>query len=140
MNNLSATGGIGADAALRYTPGGDPVCSFSFALSSGFGDKKLTTWLNANLWGSRAETLAPMLLKGTKVGIVGELTNRPYKDKNGNEKFSLEVRVSDLTLLGSKADTSTPSNEYNVPKTLKTASMSTHVEDIDALCHFKQLW
>ena len=63
-----------------------------------------------------------MLLKGTKVGIVGELTNRPYKDKNGNEKFSLEVRVSDLTLLGSKADTSTTSNEYNVPKTLKTAS------------------
>ena len=132
MNNLSATGGIGAEAALRYTPGGDPVCSFSFALSSGFGDKKLTTWLNANLWGSRAETLAPMLLKGTKVGIVGELTNRPYKDKNGNEKFSLEVRVSDLTLLGSKADTSTPSNEYNVPKTLKTASMSTPVEDIDS--------
>ena len=132
MNNLSATGGIGADAALRYTPNQDPICSFGFALSSGFGDKQVTTWLNCNVWGKRAETLAPMLLKGTKVGIVGELTNRPYKDKNGNEKFSLEVRVSDLTLLGSKGDTSTSPNEYNVPKTLKTASMSTPVEDIDS--------
>ena len=70
-----------------------------------------------------------MLLKGTKVGIVGELTNRPYKDKNGNEKFSLEVRVSDLTLLGSKGDTSTSPNEYNVPKTLKTASSADYEDD-----------
>ena len=132
MNNLSAIGNISRDAELRFTPNQDAICSFSFALNSGFGDKKLTTWLNANLWGSRAETLAPMLLKGTKVGIVGELTNRPYKDKNGNEKFSLEVRVSDLTLLGSKADTSTPSNEYNVPKTLKTAS-SVDYDDGEAL-------
>ncbi len=132
MNNLSATGNIGKDAELRYTPSGDAICSFGFALTSGFGDKQITSWLNANLWGKRAETLAPMLLKGTKVGIVGELTNRPYKDKNGNEKFSLEVRVSDLTLLGSKGDTSTSPNEYNVPKTLKTASMSTPVEDIDS--------
>ena len=132
MNNLSATGGIGADAALRYTPGGDPVCSFSFALSSGFGDKKVTTWLNCNVWGSRAETLAPMLLKGTKVGIVGELTNRPYKDKNGNEKFSLEVRVSDLTLLGSKGDTSTSTGKNNAPQATKTAP-SVDYDDGEAL-------
>ena len=132
MNSLSAIGNISRDAELRFTPNQDAICSFSFALNSGFGDKQVTTWLNCNVWGTRAEKLAPMLLKGTKVGIVGELTNRPYKDKNGNEKFSLEVRVSDLTLLGSKADTSTPSSEYNVPKTLKTASMSIPVEELES--------
>jgi len=132
LNNLSATGGIGADAALRYTPGGDPVCSFSFALSSGFGDKKLTTWLNANLWGARAETLAPMLLKGTTIGIVGELTNRPYKAKDGTEKFSLEVRVNDLTLLGKKGDTSTSASNNNAPQALKTASNADY-DDGEAL-------
>ena len=132
MNNLSATGGIGADAALRYTPGGDPVCSFSFALSSGFGDKKLTTWLNANLWGARAETLAPMLLKGTTIGIVGELTNRPYKAKDGTEKFSLEVRVNDLTLFGKKGDTSTSASNNNAPQALKTASNADY-DDGEAL-------
>jgi|APFre7841882654_1041346.scaffolds.fasta_scaffold96956_2 single-strand DNA-binding protein len=122
MNSLNASGGIGKDAELRYTPNQDAVCSFSLALSSGFGDKKVTTWLNCNVWGKRAETLAPMLLKGTTVGIVGELTNRPYKAKDGTEKFSLEVRVNDLTLYGKKGDTNTLPNEYNVPKTLKTAS------------------
>jgi len=129
MNNLSATGGIGKDAELRYTPSGDAICSFSFALSSGFGDKKVTTWLNCNVWGSRAETLAPMLLKGTTVGIVGELTNRPYKAKDGTEKFSLEVRVSDLTLLKSKSDTSTSTSNNNASSTPKNAPVADYEEE-----------
>ena len=129
MNNLSATGGIGKDAELRYTPNQDAVCSFSLALSSGFGDKKVTTWLNCNVWGSRAETLAPMLLKGTTVGIVGELTNRPYKAKDGTEKFSLEVRVSDLTLLKSKGDTSTSTSNNNASSTPKNAPVADYKEE-----------
>ena len=129
MNSLSATGNISRDAELRFTPNQDAVCSFSFALSSGFGDKKVTTWLNCNVWGSRAETLAPMLLKGTTVGIVGELTNRPYKAKDGTEKFSLEVRVNDLTLLGKKGDTSTSPSNNNAPQATKTASNADYEDD-----------
>jgi single-strand DNA-binding protein len=104
MNILNAIGNIGKDASIRYTPNGDAVAGFSFALTSGYGDKAITTWLNCSIWGKRAETLAPMLLKGTKIGITGELTNRPYADKSGVEKHSLEVRVSDVTLLGKKSE------------------------------------
>jgi single-strand DNA-binding protein len=71
-------------------------------LTSGYGDKAVTTWLNCSLWGKRAETLAPMLLKGTQIAITGELTNRSYADKSGVNKFSLELRVNDITLLGKK--------------------------------------
>jgi len=129
MNNLSATGNISRDAELRFTPNQDAVCSFSFALSSGFGDKKVTTWLNCNVWGSRAETLAPMLLKGTTIGIVGELTNRPYKAKDGTEKFSLEVRVNDLTLLKSKGDKSTSTSNNNASSTPKNAPVADYEEE-----------
>lgn len=100
MNNLSAIGNIARNAEMRYMANGDPIASFSFALSSGYGDKQITTWLNCSLFGKRAETLAPMLIKGTKIGINGELTNRPYTAKDGSEKFSLDLRVNDITLLG----------------------------------------
>lgn len=100
MNSLSAIGNIARDAEIRYMANGDPIASFSFALNSGYGDKQITTWLNCSLFGKRAETLAPMLLKGTKIGINGELTNRPYTAKDGAEKFSLDLRVNDVTLLG----------------------------------------
>ena len=129
MNSLSAIGNISRDAELRFTPNQDAICSFSFALNSGFGDKQVTTWLNCNVWGTRAEKLAPMLLKGTKVGIQGELTNRPYKAKDGTEKFSLEVRVNDLTLLGGKGDTSTSPSKNNAPQASKTASNADYEDD-----------
>lgn len=113
MNVLNAIGNIGKDAELRFTEKGDPVAQFSFALTSGYGDKAVTTWINCNLWGKRAETLTPMLLKGTKIGITGELTNRKYAAKDGTEKYSLELRINDLTLLG-KANGQ--ASENNAPK------------------------
>lgn len=102
MNVLNAIGNIGKDAEVRFTPKNEPVATFSFALQSGYGEKQITTWINCHLWGKRAESLAPMLKKGSRVGVTGELTNRPYAAKDGTEKHSLELRVSDITLLGTK--------------------------------------
>ena len=48
-----------------------------------------------------------MLLKGTQIGITGEISLRPYTTKDGVEKTSLECRVSDVTLLGGKQDGAT---------------------------------
>ena len=123
MNVLNAIGNVGKDCEIRYTPAGKAVASFSFALTSGYGDKQVTSWINCNLWGDRAETLSPMLVKGTKVGITGELTNRPYTDKQGVEKYSLECRINDLTLLTPKpksdsqpsSNTSAPAKQNNAP-------------------------
>ena len=100
MNVLNAIGNISADAEIKYLPTGDPLLSFNFALSSGYGKKEVTTWLRCTLFGKRAETLEPMLLKGTKIGITGEITNRKWIDKEGAEKYSLECNVRDITLLG----------------------------------------
>lgn len=116
MNQLNAIGNVGKDCEIRYSPKGDAVAQFSFALTSGYGDKAITTWLTCNLWGKRAETLAPMLTKGTKVGVTGELTNRQYQDKEGNTKYSLELRVSDVTLIGSKPEAGgKPTSRQDMP-------------------------
>lgn len=96
---------MGKDADIKYLNSGDPILNFSFALTSGYGDKQITSWLNCSLFGKRAETLAPMILKGTKIGITGEIINRQYVDKQGAEKYSLECRLSNVTLLGKKDDT-----------------------------------
>lgn len=115
MNVLCATGNIN-NPELRFLQDATPVLQFSFALNSGYGEKRVTTWLNCSLYGKRAETLAPMLAKGDKVGITGELTNRPYTDKQGNEKHSLDLRISDLTLLSSKGDIKPQAQQNNAPK------------------------
>jgi len=102
VNIYTFTGGLGRDCEQRFTPKGDAVTSFSVAVNSGYGDKAVTSWINCNLWGKQAESLAPYLLKGTKVAVSGEFTLRPYTTKDGLEKTSADVRVNSLTLLGSK--------------------------------------
>ena len=111
MNSLSAIGNISANAEVKYLANGDPLLSFNFALNSGFGEKQVTTWLRCSLFGKRATILESMLLKGTKIGITGEITNRKWVDKDGTEKYSLECRVNDLTLLGKKEVTENTVNQ-----------------------------
>ena len=54
-----------------------------------------------------------MLLKGTKIGLTGEITNRKWVDKDGAEKYSLECRVNDITLLGKKEGNATIQSNEN---------------------------
>ena len=115
MNSLNFTGNVGRNAETRFTPGGDAITSFSVALTSGYGDKKITTWLNCTIFGKRGEALADYIKKGATVGISGEFTARPYTTKDNVEKISLDVRVNDLTLLGGKREDATPQRQDSKP-------------------------
>ena len=122
MNSWSFTGNLGRDAEQRYTQSGDSVVSFSVGVKAGFGDKATTTWANCSMFGKRGESVAPYLKKGALVGISGELNNREYQDKEGQKRYSLDVRVSDLTLLGGKqsgdsAPSQTQRNAQGAPRT-----------------------
>ena len=130
MNSLSAIVRLSKDAEVRFLADGTPVAQLNMALQSGYGDKAVTSWLTGNMFGKRAETLAPMLKKGQQIGIVGELTNRKYTAKDGTEKYSLEVRITDVTLLG-KANVS--DDENNASEIVKTTFSDTSGEDSDSI-------
>lgn len=131
MNQLNAIGGVGRDAEIRYTPDGKAIANFSFALTSGYGDKQITTWINCSMFGKRAETLAPMITKGVRIGVTGELVNRPWVDKNGNEKFSLELRVSDVTLLGKKEAQSDKNNDAKINQSPLSSVPYVGIDDME---------
>lgn len=104
MNNWNFTGNLGRDAEPGTTSGGESVVKFSVGVKSGYGDKATTTWANCSLWGKRGEAVAKYLVKGQLVGINGEVTLREYTGRDGAQRFSLDVRVADLTLLGKKSE------------------------------------
>jgi single-strand DNA-binding protein len=104
MNVFNFTARIGKDCEIRYTNAGVAIVNFTAAVSSGYGDKELTTWVNCSMFDKRGEAVSPYLLKGTQIAVSGELTNRKYTDKSGSEKYSLDVRVNDVTLLGGKQE------------------------------------
>lgn len=107
MNNITIAGNIGKDVEVRNMPNGDPVANFSIADSQ--GKEKLTIWWNCHIFGKRAESLAPYLTKGQQVTVTGTVTEREWKTKEGEKRKSLDVRVNDVLLQGSKpSESSSP--------------------------------
>ena len=111
MNLLAMTGNLGRDAEVRQA-GSSTVCSFAVALSSGWGDKKTTTWINCSVWGKQAEGQLPTYLKkGQQVALTGELSAREYQAKDGTMKTSLELRVGTIDLIGKREESSAPAQQ-----------------------------
>ena len=108
MNIITIAGQLGKDAEMRYLPKGDPVCSFSVADSQ--GKDKPTIWWNCGLFGKRAESLAPYLVKGQAVTVTGQVTEREWQDNEGNKRKSMDVRVIDVALQGGRKEGPTLAN------------------------------
>lgn len=107
MNSITIAGQLGKDAETRYLPNGDPVASFSVADSQ--GRDKPTIWWGCQLFGKRAESLAPYLLKGQSVTVTGTVTEREYTDKtSGQKRKAMDVRVQDVALQGGKREGAAP--------------------------------
>lgn len=60
-------------------------------------------WLNAAIWGKRAQAMASMLNKGQFVALTGELSQREY-EKDGQPRTSLELRVAEIDLGPKQSD------------------------------------
>ena len=104
MNKISAAGRVVADAEVRFTKSGDPIASFRLASDVGFGDNKTTNWFNCQIWGKRAESLAPHLTKGSQLTVFGTLKLREWEDKEGQKKLSPDISVDELAFQGGKKD------------------------------------
>jgi single-strand DNA-binding protein len=98
MNIFTFSGHIGRDAETRYTQQGKVVCSFSVPATSGWGDNKITTWVKCSLWGQRAESLSPYLLKGVKVVVSGEFAEKKFTKQDQSEGHSLELNVESVVI------------------------------------------
>lgn len=97
MNNCAFIGRVGKDAVTRFTGSGKAVTGWSLAIDRGWGENKQTVWLDCALWGERGEKLAPNILKGDRLGVVGEMGTREHE---GKTYVTLDVR--EVTLLGTK--------------------------------------
>jgi len=103
---LIGNGRIGRDVEVRRTQSGEPVANISIAWNYGTKDqngKRPTQWLDAALFGKRAESLAPYLKKGTTVFCdLRDVHIQTYKNKDGDQNFKLTGVVDSIEFVGSR--------------------------------------
>ena len=106
VNRVILVGNLGRDAETRFTSGGVAVVTFSMATTEVFKDREgqrqeRTEWHRIKYFGKSAEAVVEYLKKGKQIYVEGRLQTDKYKDKEGNDRTSVEVRVDRLVLLGS---------------------------------------
>lgn len=105
LNRVMLLGNLGADPELRQTGGGQSVLKLRLATSETYMDKdrqrqERTEWHNVVIWGKRAEALAKILTKGSRIFIEGGLRTSTYEDRDGNKRYRTEVVSSNILLQG----------------------------------------
>jgi len=106
VNKVILVGNLGRDAELRYTPGGAAVAHFSLATTDTWTDKnsgqrqERTEWHRVDVWGKKAEALQQYLLKGRRIYVEGSLRTRQWEDRDGNKRYSTDIRADRVEFLG----------------------------------------
>ena len=59
-----------------------------------------TEWHRVVLWGKSAESLSEYLEKGKQIYVEGRLQTRQWDDKDGNKRYTTEIRGDRVVLLG----------------------------------------
>ena len=105
VNKVILVGNLGRDAELRYTPGGAAVSTLNLATTEVWNDRnnqrqEKTEWHRVVLWGKPAESLQEYLTKGKQIYVEGRLQTRQWDDKDGNKRYTTEIKADRVTLLG----------------------------------------
>jgi single-strand DNA-binding protein len=123
---------IGKDAEVRFTPGGTPVANVSLAFTYGKkGDdgKRPTQWVDASLWGQRAEAMAPYLLKGKQiVAYLEDVTMQTFTKGDGTQATKMVARLADLEFV---ADGSSDGQRAAARPQAEPAKQTAGFDDLD---------
>jgi single-strand DNA-binding protein len=109
VNKVILLGNLGRDPEVRFTQGGTPVANFTMATTDRWSDpsgekKEKTEWHRIVVWGKQAEIAGEYLKKGRPVFVEGSLQTREWTDREGNKRYTTEVRAQRLQLLGRPDD------------------------------------
>ena len=107
LNKVMLIGNVGRDPEVRYLPAGDAVANLPLATTDTWKDKnnekqERTEWHRVVFFGRQAEVAGEYLKKGSQIYVEGSLTTHKWTDKDGNERYTTEIRADRMQMLGGR--------------------------------------
>ena len=112
LNKAILIGNLGADPEVKSTANGGRVATLSVATSQQWkgadgNRQEKTQWHRVICWNNKvgaqlADVAEKYCRKGEKVYIEGEIEYRSWQDKDGQTKYTTEIRCRELILLGGR--------------------------------------
>jgi len=117
VNKAIILGNLGKDPEVRYSASGEAICNLTVATSESWKDKQtgekkeLTEWHRVSFFGKIAEVCGQYLKKGSQVYIEGSIRTRKWTDKEGQERYTTEIKGEEMKMLGGKASGGSSGND-----------------------------
>jgi len=105
LNKVMLIGNLGADPESRFMQDGTCVCNVRLATTEKFkgrdgNPQERTEWHRVVMWGRLGEIANQYLSKGSRVYIEGKIETRKWQDRDGNDKYTTEIRANEMKMLG----------------------------------------
>ncbi len=119
VNKVILVGNLGKDPEVRYMPSGGAVANTTLATSESWKDKQSgetqerTEWHNLTFYGKVAEIAGEYLKKGSQIYVEGSIRTEKWQDKEGKDRYTTKIIVSDMQMLGSRGGAGAPSSEHS---------------------------
>ena len=116
LNKVMLIGNVGNDPEIRYLDsnpqgpqGNAKVASFRLATTERYRDRngetrENTEWHNIVAWRSNADVIEKFVHKGSQIYVEGKLRTRKWTDRDGKDRYTTEIQVDNLQLLGKRPD------------------------------------
>lgn len=108
LNKAQIIGRLGKDPEVRYAPSGTAIANFTVATSRSWKDKtsgekvEETEWHRMVAYDRLAEVVGEYLKKGSLAYFEGRLKTRKWQDKDGADRYTTEIIVDQMQMLGSR--------------------------------------
>ncbi len=110
LNKVMLIGNLGSDPEVRQIPSGQSVANFNLATTESWGGRdggqrqEKTEWHRIVIYGRLAEIAGQYLKKGRQLYVEGRLQTRQWQDQQGQKRFTTEIVVRDMVMLGGRGE------------------------------------
>lgn len=120
VNKVIIIGNLGRDPEMRYMPSGDAIANLRIATAEKYKDRngemqESTEWHSVAFFGKTAEVCGQYLKKGSQVYVEGSLRTRKWQDKDGNDRYTTEIRGDRMQMLGGRSGGGGGMADYDSP-------------------------
>jgi len=138
LNKAMVIGRLGADPDVRYTQSNTAVATMSVATTERYKDRngelqENTEWHRVVAWSRLAEICQQYLKKGSLVYFEGPIQTREWEDKDGQKRYTTEIKALNMQMLDSRGDSggSSASAQKSSSPAKETVEIDDSFDDMD---------
>ena len=129
FNKVFLMGNLTRDPELKRTSTDMAVAKIGIAVNRKYKDrdgnqKEEATYVDCEVWGKTAETMAKYLTKGRPVFLEGRLKLDQWQDKDGNNRSKLLMVIENFQFIDSRG------NKSSTPPATAAAAATPEADDI----------